>query len=61
MKARRALIALLSKPGFLANYMEHMKVEKKAAVHRDTVLAELTGQLQGIGIAAEDALRTLAA
>jgi hypothetical protein len=61
MKARRALIASLSKPGFLANYMEHMKMEKKTAIDRDTVIAELTGQLRGIGIAAEDALRTLAA
>jgi len=60
-KARRMLMASLSKPGFLAGYINHQEQQKRAAVDRDTVVSELAGQLQSIGIGAEEALRALAA
>jgi len=61
MKARRLLMASLAKPGFLASYVAQLRQERRAEIDRDQVLGELAGQLEGIGIAHEDALRALAA
>ncbi len=61
VKARRLLMASLAKPGFLSAYIAQQAAQKKAAIDRDAVLAELAGQLESIGIAPEDALRALAA
>jgi hypothetical protein len=60
MKARRAIIASLAKPGFLSGYIAQMEAQKKA-VDRDTIVMELANQLGAAGIAQEDALRLLAA
>lgn len=61
MKARRLLISSMAKPGFLAAYIAQLEQERRAGVNRDEVVAELAGQLEGIGIAPEDALRAIAA
>jgi len=61
MKARRMLLASLTKPGFLSSYIDQLQQESSSGIDRDKVLADLAGQLQGIGIAEEDALRALAA
>ena len=61
MKARRALMASLAKPGFLASYAAQIEKEKRTTIDRDAMLAELAGQLEAVGIAQEDALRALAA
>jgi len=62
MKARRLLMASLTKPGFLVSYIGQLERDKSAgAVDRDKVLAELAGQLASIGVAPDDALRALAA
>jgi hypothetical protein len=61
MKARRLLISSLAKPGFLTTYIAQLEQERRTGVDRDQVLAEFATQLQGIGIAPEDALRALAA
>jgi hypothetical protein len=61
MKARRLLISSLAKPGFLTTYIAQLEQERRTGVDRDQVLAEFAAQLQGIGIAPEDALRALAA
>jgi hypothetical protein len=61
MKARRMLIAAISKPGFLTNYMAQVQAEKNAVIDRDAALAEFAGQLASAGIAQEDAMRALAA
>jgi hypothetical protein len=61
MKARRLLLASLAKPGFLAGYIAQLEQDRRTSVDRDEVLADLATQLEHIGIAQEDALRTLAA
>ena len=61
MKARRLLMASIAKPGFLTSYITQLEQERRTGVDRDQVVAELAGQLEGIGIAPEDALRALAA
>ena len=61
MKARRLLMASLAKPGFLTTYIAQLEQERSAGVDKDQVVAELATQLEGIGIAPEDALRALAA
>ena len=61
MKARRLLMSSLAKPGFLDSYLAQLKQERRTEVDRDSALGELAGQLEGIGIAPEDALRALAA
>ena len=61
MKARRLLMASLAKPGFLATYIAQLEKERATGVDRDSVIAELATQLQGVGIAPEDAMRALAA
>jgi hypothetical protein len=60
-KARRMIIAALSKPGFLAAYIAQLQAETKTEVDRNKALDDLAGQLAGIGIAQEDAMRALAA
>jgi hypothetical protein len=61
MKARRMLMASLTKPGFLSSYIDQLQQERSTGIDRDQVLADLAGQLEVIGIAQEDALRALAA
>ena len=61
MKARRLLMASLAKPGFLTSYIAQLQHDRTTEVDRDQVVAELAAQLEGIGIAPEDALRALAA
>ncbi len=61
MKARRLVMASLAKPGFLNSYIAHLESERRSAIDRDKVLVELATQLEGIGIAQEDAMRALAA
>ena len=61
MKARRLLMASLAKPGFLATYIAQLEKERRVGVDRDQALADLATQLQGAGIAPEDAMRALAA
>jgi hypothetical protein len=60
-KARRLLMASLSRPGFLSAYIAQHEQQKSAASDRNAVVAELTGQLESIGIAPEDCRRALAA
>jgi hypothetical protein len=61
MKAKRLLMASLAKPGFLSTYIAQLEKERRTGVDRDVVMADLATQLQGIGIAPEDAMRALAA
>jgi hypothetical protein len=61
MKARRLLMASLSKPGFLNGYISQLERERSGAVDRDQALSEWAAQLEAIGIAPEDALRAMAA
>jgi hypothetical protein len=61
MKARRLVMASLAKPGFLSSYIAQLEKERRTGVDRDQALADLATQLQGIGIAPEDAMRALAA
>ena len=61
MKAKRLLMSSLAKPGFLTTYIAQVEHEKQAPIDRDAVVAEFATQLEGIGIAQEDALRALAA
>jgi hypothetical protein len=61
MKARRLLMASLAKPGFLTTYIAQLEQERRTGVDRDQAVADLATQLEGIGIAPEDALRALAA
>jgi len=61
MKARRLLMASLSKPGFLNAYLSQLERERQASVDRNQALTEWATQLEAIGIAPEDALRAMAA
>jgi hypothetical protein len=61
MKAKRLLMAALSKPGFLSSYISQLERERRGGVDRDEVLSEWAAQLEAIGIPQEDALRALAA
>lgn len=60
-KARRALLAALGKPGFLAGYVAQAEREKQASVDRNEVVAELVGRLEQVGIAPEESVKALAA
>src|SRR5262249_21998290 len=61
-KARRALLASMTKPGFLVSYISQMERDKaQGAVDRDEVLGELASQLASIGVPHDDALKALAA
>jgi hypothetical protein len=61
MKARRLLMASISKPGFLNAYVSQLDRERPGGVDRKQALAEWAAQLEAIGIAPEDAMRALAA
>ncbi len=61
MKAKRLLMASLAKPGFLSTYIAQVEHERRTSVDRDEIVADLATQLEGIGIAPEDAMRALAA
>ena len=61
MKARRLLMAAISKPGFLNGYISQLKRERPEGIDKKEALSEWAAQLEGIGIPPEDALRALAA
>jgi hypothetical protein len=61
MKAKRLLMAAISKPGFLNGYISQLERERPEIVDKKGALSEWAAQLEGIGIPAEDALRALAA
>jgi hypothetical protein len=61
MKARRLLMTSLARPGFLESYIALLKRQGREGVDRDLVVTEVTGQLEAIGVALDDALRALAA
>lgn len=60
MKAKRLLIASLSKPGFLNTYFAQLEKERPGA-DRGKALGEWTAQLESVGIPPEDTRRALAA
>jgi hypothetical protein len=61
MKAKRLLMASLSKPGFLNTYVSQLERERPGGIDRNQALNEFASQLEAIGIPPEDALRALAA
>jgi hypothetical protein len=61
MKAKRLLMASLSKPGFLNVYVSQLQRERPGGIDRKQALIEWAEQLEAIGIPPEDAIRALAA
>src|ERR1051326_8848813 len=61
MKAKRLLMAAISKPGFLNGYISQLERERPDMVDRKEALSEWAAQLEAIGIPPEDARRALAA
>ena len=61
MKAKRLLMASLSKPGFMDTYVTQLAKQQPGAVDREKAVTEWATQLEAIGIAPEDAMRALAA
>lgn len=59
-KAQRQLRGLLGQPGFLTTYVEQAGKEK-AGTGKAELIKTLTGQLEKVGIGAEEGLRILAA
>jgi hypothetical protein len=61
MKARRLVLAALTRPGFLESYIAQRQQEKGSAFDREVAVAELVSQLKSAGIAPEDGMRAIAA
>jgi hypothetical protein len=61
MKAKRLLMASVAKPGFMNTYVAQLAKQQPNGVDRDKAMTDWAAQLEGIGIAPEDALRALAA